>query len=129
MIYHDLLRQSALLLTGAVFAFYAFWTLLRPLSLARTLGYQLDNQNARSEFHAIYIGVFIAQAVLCIFASFRIEQVMLGDLVALFVLAQPVGRFVALFRNGSPKGQLKLITMTEIIGGILLLLVRPDLTS
>ena len=129
MIHHDLLRQSALLLTGAVFTFYAFWTLLHPFSLAKILGYQLDNQNAKSEFHAIYIGVFLAQAVLCVFASFQIEQVVLGDLVALFVLAQPVGRFVALFRSGSPKGQLKLITMTEIIGGILLLLIRPDFAS
>lgn len=127
MVYDDLLRQSALLLTAVIFTFYAFWTLLSPLSLARTLGYQLDNQNAKSEFHAIYIGVFLAQAVLCVFACLHIEQALLGDLVAVFILSQPIGRIVALFRNGFPKGPLRLITISEIIGGIMLLLIRPGL--
>ncbi len=128
MVYDDLLRQSALLLTGVVFTFYALWTLFRPHSLAKTLGFQLDNENAKSEFHAIYVGVFLAQTVLCIFACLHIDQVLLGDLVAVFVLSQPVGRIVALFRNGFPKGQLRFITITEIIGGIGLLLIRPNIT-
>ena len=116
-------------LTGLIFTYYTFWALFNPYSLASLLGYQLNNQNAKSEFHAIYIGVFLAQAILCLFASLQLEEVLLGDLVALFVLAQPLGRFVALFRNGAPTGRLKLITFTEIIGGILLLLIRPDLTT
>ncbi|BFP41703.1 hypothetical protein FGF1_25480 [Flavobacteriaceae bacterium GF1] len=127
MVHHDVLRQSVLILTGVIFTFYACWTLFRPHSLARILGYQLNNHNAKSEFHAIYIGVFLAQAVLCVFAGLHIEQVLLGDLVAIFVLSQPVGRIVALFRNGFPKRQLRLITITEIVGGILLLLIRPSL--
>ena len=127
MVYQDLARQLILWATAAVFTFYAFWALFRPYALAKILGYTLNNQNAKSEFHAIYIGVFLAQAVLCVFASFRVDDAILGDLVALFVLSQPLGRLVALFRNGWPKNQLKLITFTEIIGGVFLLLIRPDL--
>ena len=127
MVYHDLARQLMLWTTGAVFTFYAFWALFRPYALAKILGYRLNNQNAKSEFHAIYIGVFLAQAILCVFASFRVNDAMLGDLVALFVLSQPVGRLVAVFRKGWPKNQLQLITFTEIIGGIFLLLIRPGL--
>ena len=116
------------MLTGAVFVFFFLWALLRPYSLSHVLGYQLESQNSRSEFHAIYVGVFLAQALLSTIASANLEIVILGDLVAFFVLAQPLGRLIALFRNGFPQKLLRSITISEIIGGTLLLLIRPEVS-
>ncbi len=126
MIYNDFIREVLLGATSLTFAFFALWAILKPNSLANTLGYELNNNNAISEFHAIYIGVFIAQSLLCVLAFIRIDDAMIGDFVAIFLLAQPVGRIIAMFRGGSAKGFLKLLFAAEIAAGLLLIVVQPS---
>lgn len=125
MIHSDLLRQLLLASTAAIFIIFIAWALIRPRSLAKILGYEISTPNGWSEFGAIYVGVFIAQTLLCGFAILRVSDAMLGDLCAVFLLLQPVGRLLPLFRYGAPTGLLRLLMMLELFGGIALLLVRP----
>lgn len=125
MMHDDLIRQILLSAAGAVFVGFALWAAIGPKSLAATVGYRLDSPNAMSEFHAIYVGVFLAQALLCALAVVRIDDAIIGDLVAVFLLAQPVGRVLAWFRKGWPHGSLRAAFILELAGGLAILLVRP----
>ena len=125
MIESDLLRQVLLSATGVTFVGFALWAIVAPAAFAKPMGYRLDNPNAVSEFHAIYVGVFFAQALLCALAAVRVTDAALGDLVAVFLLAQPVGRLMAAARGSVPTGVLKALFAIEVIGGVILLLVRP----
>lgn len=125
MIYDDFIRQILLSATGAVFVAFALWAAVAPRSLAATADYRLDSANAMSEFHAIYVGVFLAQALLCALAVVRVDDAVIGDLAAIFLLGQPFGRLLARFRKGWPRGSLRAAFILEIIGGVAILLVRP----
>lgn len=127
MIYDDLIRQFLLSATALVFLFFCLWALIKPTLLASMLGYELKTPNSISEFHAIYVGVFAAQALLCCLAVTRVEDAIVGDLVAVFLLAQPLARLVAFFRKGIPIGFLRVLFILEIIAGLALLMVRPSL--
>lgn len=94
--------------------------------LASVLGYELKSKNAISEFHAIYVGIFFAQALLCILAFARIEDAMLGNFVAIFLLSQPLGRAIAAFRGGFPSGFLLILFIAEIVGGTIVFFVQPS---
>lgn len=126
MIYDDFSRQVLLAVTGGIFACFALWAALKPKSLATTLGYTLASKNALSEFHAIYVGVFIAQAGLCALAFARVADAAIGNLVAVFLLGQPFGRMIAAFRGSWPSGLLLVLFVLELVGGILLLVVQPS---
>ncbi|MEM9217263.1 MAG: DUF4345 family protein [Cyanobacteria bacterium P01_F01_bin.150] len=126
MIYDDFSRQVLLAATGGIFACFALWAALKPKSLAASLGYALTSKNAISEFHAIYVGVFIAQAGLCALAWTRVADATLGNLVAVFLLGQPFGRMIAAFRGGWPAGFLLVLFIMEVVGGSILLLVQPS---
>src|SRR4051812_25738697 len=95
--------------------------------MAAGLGYVLTGANGHSEFYAIYLGVWLATAALAIHAALRVRQALLGDLVAMFVLAQPAGRLFALVKFGLPEGLLLAMFALETIGGLLILGVRPSL--
>lgn len=126
MIYDDFSRQVLLAATGSIFACFAFWAALKPQSLATSLGYTLTSNNAISEFHAIYVGVFIAQAWLCTFAWTRVDDAAIGNLVAIFLLSQPLGRMMAAFRGSRPAGLLMVLFIMEFVGGGILLWVQPS---
>lgn len=127
MIYDDVSRQVLLAFTGGVFACFALWATLKPKSLATSLGYTLTSKNSISEFHAIYVGVFIAQTCLCALACTRVTDAALGNLVAVFLLGQPFGRMIATFRGGWPAGFLLVLFIMEFVGGGIILLVQPGL--
>jgi hypothetical protein len=57
----------------------------------------------------------------------RIDDAVIGDLVAVFLLAQPFGRVLVWFRKGSPHGSLRAAFILELIAGTAILLVRPSL--
>ena len=100
--------------------------LVAPEEVASGLGYVLKGANGYSEFYAIYLGVWLATAVLAIIAMVRSRQPLIGDLVAMFVLAQPAGRLFALIRFGLPEGLLLAMFVLETVGGLLILGVRPS---
>lgn len=125
MIHDDFIRQLMLLATSMVFVAFALWATFRPKSLANMLGYTLSVPNGQSEFHAIYVGVFFAQTALCGLAAIRVSDAVLGDLVAFFLLAQPLGRLIAWPQFGAPQGIPRWLFALELVGGGALLLVRP----
>jgi len=125
MIENSILRRILLVLIALVHAGVAIRTLLDPEQSAAELGYTLLAPNGYSEMFAIYIGIWLAIAFLCMLASVRIELSLLGDLAAVFVLAQSVGRLLALVKYGLPQGPLLVFAVLEAVGGLALCAVRP----
>ena len=126
MIESDVLRQILLCLIALVFAVLAVRTLVTPQKVADELGYELKPPNGHSELFAIYFGLWLVSAAIAVFAAMRVEQAVLGDIVAALVLAQPLGRVVAAVRFGMPRGSLLAFFALEVVGGALLLVVRPS---
>ncbi len=126
MIESDIARQVLLCLTALTFLVLAIRTVLLPEKVAAELGYGLNRPNGHSELFAIYFGLWLAIAALAILATVRVEVALLGDIVAALVLAQPVGRSVAVVRYGMPRGLLLGFFVLEIVGGLLLLAIRPS---
>jgi len=126
LVHNDIVRRILLILTAMIFIVIAVRAVLVPDQMASRLGYVLTGSNGHSEFYAIYFAVWLATAALAILAAFRIRQPLIGELVAMFVLAQPVGRLFALVRFGLPEGVLLTMFALEAVGGLLILSVRPS---
>ena len=119
--------QRARLLTfiAIVSSLAALSAMLNPDGVATQLGMLLVGVNGYSQFYAIYVGVRLATAGLALLAARHGDQPILGDVTALIILAQPLGRFIAAFAIGLPQGTLLVICGLELLGGIVLLLLRP----
>jgi Domain of unknown function (DUF4345) len=126
LVHSDIVRRILLVLTALIFIVIAVRAVFAPEQMASGLGYFLTGSNGYSEFYAIYLGVWLATAALAILAAVRIRQPLIGDLVAMFVLAQPVGRLFALVRFGLPEGLLLAMFVLEAVGGLLIFSVRPS---
>jgi hypothetical protein len=120
--------QRARLLTfiAIVSSLAALSALLDPDRTASRLGMLLVGVNGYSQFYAIYVGVRLATAALALLAARHGDQPLLGDVTALFLLAQPVGRFIAAFAIGLPQGSLLVLCGLEVLAGVTLLLLRPS---
>jgi hypothetical protein len=103
----------------------ALAAMLDPDRVAEAMGLFLVGVNGYSQFFAIYVGVRLATAGLALLAARQGDQPILGDLTALFLLAQPAGRFVAAFVIGLPKGILLVVCGIELLAGFSLLALRP----
>lgn len=126
LIKSDITRQILFGMTAAVFVLIAVRAALFPQKMASGLGYSLSAPNGYSEMYAVYVGVWGATAALALVALFRVKEALLGDLLAVFVLAQPIARLLALTQWGMPQGNLFVMFIVEVIGGVVLLLVRPS---
>ncbi len=122
----DLTRQVLLALTALVFLILALRTWWVPDQVARELGYGVSDANGYSELHAIYVGLWLAHAALGVFAFVHVDQAVLGDILALLILGQPLGRLIAIPRHGLPSGPLLVFFSLEVVGGLALLVVRPE---
>ena len=89
------------------------------------MGLFLVGVNGYSQFYAIYVGVRLATAGLALLAARHGNQPILGDLTALFLLAQPAGRLAAAFAIGLPTGVLLAVCAVELLAGCALLALRP----
>jgi hypothetical protein len=98
---------------------------LDPDRVAASHGLFLVGVNGYSQFYAIYVGTRLATAALALAASRQGDQPILGDITALFLLAQPLGRLAAAFAIGLPQGFLLIVCGLELLGGVLLLATRP----
>lgn len=125
MIYNSLTRKVLLLATSAIFLVNAGYTLLATEKWASLLGFSLQYPNGHSEIFAVYFGIWLATALLCLLAAKRIQEPIFGDLVAMFLLAQPVGRLVASIQFGFPQGVHIGFFVLELLGGLAVLAVRP----
>ena len=119
------LRHSLLKLIAIASSLAALTALLDPDRVATSMGMLLVGVNGYSQFFAIYVGVRLATAGLALLAARHGDQPLLGDITALFLLAQPAGRFIAAFAIGLPQGLLLVICGLELLGGLGLLALRP----
>ena len=119
------LRTILLRLIATVSSLAALTALLDPERVAGSMGLFLVGVNGYSQFYALYVGVRLATALLALFAARHGEQPVLGDVTALFVLAQPLGRLAAAIEIGLPQGLLLIISTVELLAGLLLLALRP----
>jgi hypothetical protein len=119
------LRAYLLKLTATASSLAALAALLDPDGIASAMGLFLVGVNGYSQFYAIYVGVRLATAMLAYLAARQGDQPILGDLTALFLLAQPAGRLVAAFAIGLPKGVLLSVCAVELLAGLSLLALRP----
>ncbi|CAN7159015.1 DUF4345 family protein [Acidovorax sp. LjRoot129] len=126
MIKSDTTRQIFFGITAAVFLAIATRAWLAPEKMAAGLGYTLRAPNGYSELFAVYIGIWVATAALALVAAYKVKDALPGDLLAMFVLAQPAGRLLALPEWGPPQGTLFVMFIIEVVGGLALLLVRPS---
>lgn len=122
-------RQVLLGLVALVFTGIAVASLVAPHTMAEGLGYSLTSVDALSEFRAIYVGLWLATALLLVIALRRIQEALLGDLGALLVLGQTFGRLLSLALDGVPSGRVWPMLVLEAIGGLALLVVRPSQRS
>ncbi|MFP5392629.1 MAG: hypothetical protein ACLGI6_13965 [Gammaproteobacteria bacterium] len=116
----QLLRSIALACSLAALA-----AMLDPDRVAGAMGEFPIGVNGYSQFYAVHVGVRFASALLAMLAARNGDQPVLGDITALFILAQPAGRFVAAFAIGLPKGFLLAVCGIELAGGLMLLALRP----
>ena len=119
------LRALLLRVIATVCSIAALAALLDPDRVAGGMGVFLVGVNGYSQFYAIYVGVRLATAALALLASRHGDQPLLGDITALFILAQPAGRLVAAMAIGLPNGFLLAVCGVELVGGVLLLALRP----
>jgi hypothetical protein len=119
------LRSQLLQVIATVNSLAALSAMLDPDRTAAMMGQFLVGVNGYSQFYAIYVGVRLAIAGLALLAARRGDQPILGDLAALFILAQPLGRFIASFAIGLPQGLLFVVSGIELLAGLALLLLRP----
>ena len=119
----DAARRFILGIAAAVFVLIAVQAVLQPEQLL--LGRQLDSVDAYSEFRAIYLGLWLATAAQLVIAAQRVREPVLGDLGALLILGQVVGRIVSLLADGIPGPQVWAIFTLELVGGAAILVVRP----
>lgn len=122
------LRRRLLHLIATVCSLAALAALLDPDRVAASMGVFLVGVNGYSQFFAIYVGVRFATAVLALLAARHGDQPLLGDITALFILAQPAGRFAAAMAIGLPQGFLLAVSGIELLGGLALLALRPHET-
>jgi hypothetical protein len=119
------LRSQLLQVTATASSLAALAAFLDPDRIAEAMGLFLVGVNGYSQFYAIYVGVRLATAGLALLAARRGDQPILGDLAALFILAQPLGRLAASFAIGLPQGLLFVLSGIEVLVGLALLLLRP----
>jgi hypothetical protein len=119
------LRSQLLRVTATASSLAALSAFLDPDRTAEAMGLFLVGVNGYSQFYAIYVGVRLATAGLALLAARRGDQPILGDLAALFILAQPLGRLAASFAIGLPQGLLFVLSGIEVLVGLALLLLRP----
>lgn len=119
------LRYSLLKLIALASSLAALAALLDPDRVATSMGMLLVGVNGYSQFFAIYVGIRLATAGLALLAARHGDQPLLGDITALFLLAQPAGRFIAAFAIGLPQGFLLVVCGMELLGGLGLLALRP----
>jgi len=119
------LRGQLLQLVATASSLGALAAMLDPDRIAAAMGLLLVGVNGYSQFYAIYVGVRLATAGLALLAARQGDQPILGDLAALFLLAQPAGRLVAALAIGLPQGVLLAVCAIELLAGLSLLVLRP----
>jgi hypothetical protein len=121
----DWFRRQLLNVIACASSLAALAAMLDPDRIATVMGEFLVGVNGYSQFYAIYVGTRLATAALALLAARQGEPPVLGDITALFILAQPAGRMIAACAIGLPQGFLLVVCGLELAGGLALLALRP----
>jgi len=119
------LRSQLLWLCATASSLAALVAVLDPDRVSLAMGEFLVGVNGYSQFYATDVGVRLATAALAYVAAGRRDQPVLGDLTAMFLLAQPAGRLIAAFAIGLPRGLPFAVCGVELLAGLALLALRP----
>ena len=120
------IRRVLLLLAALVFTGIAVATLAAPETMAKANGYTVGGVDFRNELRAIYVGLWLAQAVLMVVAARRVDELLLGDLAALLIAGQFVGRVISVVIDGTlPSPKMWPAAAVESLGALALMLARP----
>lgn len=118
-------RRRLLYAVGFGFALSALAALLDADGTAADMGLFLNGVDGYGQFCATFGGGRLALAALALLAARRGEQPLLGDVTAMFLLAQPAGRLFAALTFGLPQGFSLILCGVQVAGGLLLLALRP----
>jgi hypothetical protein len=118
-------RRALLILAALVFLAIAVASLVAPQQMAKPFDYRLATPNSLSEYRAIYVGLWLAHAVVLSWAAWRIDLLHLGDVAGILILGQVVGRGASLLLDGMPDARLAPVAFAELAAGCLLLVLRP----
>ena len=119
-------RRVLLLLAALVFTGIAVASLAAPETMAGSMGQRLDGVDARNEYRAIYVGLWLAHSILLVVAARRIEELVLGDLAALLIAGQVFGRVISVALDGAlPSAKMWPAAAAEALGALTLMLARP----
>jgi hypothetical protein len=122
-------RRVVLVLAALIFLGVAIGSLLVPDKMAEPFGYRLDTVNGLSEFRAIYVGLWLAQVVIFVWAAWRVRTVWLGDVCAILIGGQVLGRLLSLVLDGAPDQRLIPMALIEAVGAVALAAARPGQTG
>ena len=120
-----IVRRWLLVIAGVAFLAIAVGALVSPRTMAEPIGFRLDTANALNEFRAVYVGLWIAHAILFFWAARRVDRLVLGDVGGLLIAGQVLGRLVSLALDGWPDPAILATGLAEAAGAALILLMRP----
>ncbi len=129
MIHHSNARRVLLVITALVFAVIAVASLLHPHEMAAPLGYTLSSVDALNEYRAVYVGLWLATAVVFVIAARRIDIAVLGDCAGLLVFGQTAGRVISLVLDGAPSAHVWPMFALEAMGAVAVFVVRPSVRA
>jgi len=124
-----LLRKINLVGIGLTFLFIAGYVLFNIEKAAYIYGYTLNGVDGHNEFRTVYMGFWIGLTVLCFVAARKIEMPILGDIAALMVLLQALGRLLSFMLDGKPSKLFIVVFFLELTSSVFGLLMRPKLSS
>jgi len=123
------LRKINLVGIGLTFLFIAGYVLFNIEKAAYIYGYTLNGVDGHNEFRAVYMGFWIGLTVLFFVAAWKIEVPILGDIAALMVLLQALGRLLSLLLDGKPSERFIIVFFLELTSSVFGLLMRPKIST
>jgi hypothetical protein len=123
------LRRFNLIGNGLTFLFIAGYVLFNIEKAAYFYGYTLNAAGGHNEFRAVYMGFWIGLTVLFFIAAWKIEMPILGDIAALMILLQALGRLLSFLLDGKPSERFIIVFFIELTSSVFGLLMRPKLST
>lgn len=120
-----LARRTLLAIVAVVFTGLALLHVVAPAETARRIGIVAVGVDGLNELRAIYVGVWLATAIIFAMAARKYEDRTLYLVCTLLVAGQGFGRLVSIVLDGMPSMQLLPVFVGEVAGVLLLVLLRP----
>lgn len=120
-----LARRALLALIAVVFVGLVLLHVVAPAETARNVGIVAVGVDGLNELRAIYVGVWLATAIIFAMAARKQEDRTLHLVCTLLVAGQGLGRGVSIVLDGMPSAHMLPLFVGEVAGVLLLVLMRP----